>query len=123
MLYAGITGRSPSEVSLSGQATLAQLAADPHARSVGGRRVHALPGQPARRSDPSRTALASAGLGVVPGMAAASAATLRLVVLVVGNSETVPVTFVTTELLPQEPEIPAFSAGPGRAPRPASSRP
>jgi hypothetical protein len=56
-------------------------------------------------------------------MAAASAATLRLVVLVVGNSETVPVTFVTTESLPPEPEIPAFSAGPGRAPRPASSRP
>lgn len=54
-LYAGITGRSPSEVSLSGQATLAQLAADPHAWSVGGYRVHALPGQPARRSDLSRS--------------------------------------------------------------------
>ncbi|MEV7735489.1 hypothetical protein AB0O75_26010 [Streptomyces sp. NPDC088921] len=80
-------------------------------------------------------------LGVVPGMAAgmaaASAATLRLhvscvvpVVLIVGNSETVPVivlaavvSFVTTELPPQGPEIPAFSAAPGRAPRPASSRP
>lgn len=33
------------------------------------------------------------------------------------------VAFVTTELLPQGPGIPPFSAEPGRAPRPASSRP
>lgn len=34
-LYAGITGRSPSEVSLSGQAALTQLAESPHAWPVG----------------------------------------------------------------------------------------
>ncbi|MEG3629912.1 voltage-gated chloride channel family protein [Streptomyces poriticola] len=33
--YALITGRSPAEAALSGQATLAELAADPHAWSVG----------------------------------------------------------------------------------------
>ncbi|MET9749683.1 chloride channel protein [Streptomyces ardesiacus] len=33
--YALITGRNPAEAALSGQATLAQLAADPHAWSVG----------------------------------------------------------------------------------------
>ncbi|MET9192042.1 chloride channel protein [Streptomyces olivaceus] len=33
--YALITGRSPAEAALSGQATLARLAADPHAWSVG----------------------------------------------------------------------------------------
>lgn len=34
-LYALITGRSPAEVALSGQATLGQLATDPHAWGVG----------------------------------------------------------------------------------------
>ncbi|MEU1449892.1 hypothetical protein ABZ474_53925, partial [Streptomyces mirabilis] len=53
-----------------------------------------------------------------------------LVVLMVGNSGTVPVivlaavvSFVTTELLSQGPGIPVFSDGARRAPRPASSRP
>ncbi|WP_405523167.1 chloride channel protein [Streptomyces canus] len=158
-LYAGITGRSPSEVSLSGQATLSQLAADPHAWSVGslvavlvfkGVAYTLCLGSLRGGSTFPALFLGGAvgvllsplpGLGVVPGMAAgvaaASAATLRLpvscvvlVVLVVGNSETVPmivlaavVAFVTTELLPQGPGIPPFSAKPGRAPRPASSRP
>ncbi|WTX74266.1 hypothetical protein OG788_34970 [Streptomyces sp. NBC_00647] len=69
-------------------------------------------------------------------MAAVSAAALRLpvscvvpVVLLVGNSGTVPVvvlaavvSFVTVDL-PQGPDIPPFSDGARRAPRPASSRP
>nr|WP_323186328.1 chloride channel protein [Streptomyces canus] len=158
-LYAAITGRSPSEVSLSGQTTLSQLAADPHAWSVGSLvAVLVFKGIAytlclgSLRGGPTFPALFLGGavgvllsplpgLGVVPGMAAgmaaASTATLRLpvscvvlVVLIVGNSETVPVivlaavvAFVTTELLPQGPEIPPFSAEPGRAPRPASSRP
>lgn len=158
-LYAVVTGRSPSEVSLSGQATLAQLAAHPHAWPVGSlvavlmfKAVAYALCLGSLRGGPIFPSLFLGGavgvllaplpgLGVVPGMAAgmaaASAAALRLpvscvvmVVLIVGNSETVPVialatvvSFVTTELLPQGPGIPAFSGGSGRAPRPASSRP
>lgn len=155
-LYAVITGRSTSEVTLSGQATLSQLAADPHAWSVGAlvavllfKGVAYMLCLGSLRGGPTFPSLFLGGavgvllsplpgLGVVPGMAAgmaaASVATLRLpvscvvlVVLVVGNSETVPVivltavvAFVTTELLPQGPGIPPFSARTGRAPRPAS---
>ncbi|MDX6312449.1 MAG: hypothetical protein QOF44_1913 [Streptomyces sp.] len=161
-LYAVITGRSPSEVSLSGQATLTQLAAHPHAWSVGSlvavlafKTVAYALCLGSLRGGPTFPALFLGGavgvlvsplpgLGVVPGMAAgmaaASAAALRLpvscvvlVVLMVGHMGSVPViilaavvSFVTTELLPQGPEIPAFNAGgaaAGRGPRPASSRP
>ncbi|MGW0869307.1 chloride channel protein [Streptomyces sp. NPDC002740] len=158
-LYAVATGRSPAEVSLSGQATLAQLAADPHAWPIGSlvavlvfkALAYALclgslrggPVFPSLFLGGAMGVLLSPlpGLGVVPGMAAgmaaASAAALRLpvscvvlVVLVVGHSGSVPVivlaavvAFVTTELLPQGPGIPAFTAGSRRGPRPASSRP
>ncbi|WP_310434623.1 chloride channel protein [Streptomyces sp. 3330] len=158
-LYAVATGRSPSEVALSGQATLAQLAADPHAWPVGALvavlvfkgLAYALclgslrggPVFPSLFLGGAAGVLLSPlpGLGVVPGMAAgmaaASSAALRLpvscvvlVVLVVGHSGSVPVIvlaavvgFVTTELLPQGPGIPPFSAGSRRGPRPASSRP
>ncbi|MFG2309997.1 chloride channel protein [Streptomyces sp. NPDC048566] len=162
-LYAGITGRSPSEVALSGQSTLEQLAGDPHAWSVGSLVAVVLlkavayalclgslrggPVFPALFLGGATGALLAPlpGFGVVPamaaGMAAASAAALRLpvscvvlVVLMVGNSGTVPVivlaavvSFVTVELLPQGPDIPPFKPaaprkrGPGT--RPASSRP
>ncbi|MDH6627219.1 H+/Cl- antiporter ClcA [Streptomyces sp. LBL] len=158
-LYAVGTGRSPSEVSLSGQATLAQLARDPHAWSVGALvAVLAFKGVAyalclgSLRGGPTFPSLFLGGavgvllsplpgLGVVAGMAAGMAAacaaalrlpvsTVVLVVLMVGNSETVPVivlatvvSFVTTELLPQGPGIPEFRPRAGRARRPASSPP
>ncbi|MFD7482901.1 MULTISPECIES: chloride channel protein [unclassified Streptomyces] len=158
-LYAVLTGRSPSDVALSGQSMLGQLATDPHAWSVGSlvavlvfkSVAYALclgslrggPVFPALFLGGATGALLAPlpGLGVVPGvaagMAASSAAALRLpvscvvlVVLMVGNSGTVPVivlaavvSFVTTELLSQGPGIPVFSDGARRAPRPASSRP
>ncbi|MGW3812632.1 chloride channel protein [Streptomyces sp. NPDC005046] len=158
-LYAGITGRSPSEVALSGQTTLAQLAAHPHAWSVGSlvavvvlKSVAYALCLGSLRGGPVFPALFLGGamgvllaplpgFGVVPamaaGMAAASAAALRLpvscvvlVVLLVGNSGTVPVivvasvvSFVTVELLPQGPDIPPVRDGARRAPRPVSSRP
>lgn len=176
-LYALVTGRSPGEVALSGQATLGDLAAHPHSWPVGalvavlvfkavayGLCLGSLRGGPvfpALFLGGATGALLAPlpGFGVVPamaaGMAAASAAALRLpvscvvlVVLMVGNSETVPViaiaavvAFVVTELLPQGPGIPPFSEevrgwprclprprggpgrGPRRGPRPVSSRP
>ncbi|MET7732212.1 chloride channel protein [Streptomyces sp. NPDC005402] len=162
-LYAVITGRSPAEVSLSGQAALAQLAGHPHAWSVGSLLavlafkgvayalcLGSLRGGPTFPSLflggavgvllsplPGLGVVAAMAAGMAAGMAAACAAALRLpvstvvlVVLVVGNSETVPVivlaavvSFVTTELLPQGPGIPAFRPRVGRARRPASPRP
>ncbi|WP_406437402.1 hypothetical protein [Streptomyces sp. NBC_01613] len=95
-LYAGITGRSPSEVTLSGQATLSQLAAHPHAWSVGAlvavlvfKGVAYMLCLDSLRGGPTHPSLFLGGavgillsplpgLGVVPGMAAASVATLRL---------------------------------------------
>ncbi|MEU9918317.1 chloride channel protein [Streptomyces sp. NPDC051001] len=138
-LYAVITGRTPVEVASSGQATLAGLAADPHAWGVGAllavllfkSAAYALCLGSLRGGlvFPALFLGAAAGvllaplpgLGVIPGvavgMAAASAATLRLpvssvalVVLVLGNSETIPVvilasvtSFITAELLPKGP--------------------
>ncbi|MET8857607.1 chloride channel protein [Streptomyces sp. NPDC004579] len=158
-LYAALTGRSPAEVALSGQTTLSQLAAHPHAWSVGSLVAVVLlksvayalclgtlrggPVFPALFLGGATGALLAPlpGFGVAAamasGMAAASAAALRLpvscvvlVVLLVGNSGTVPVivlaavvSFVTVELLPQGPDIPPFRAAARRAPRPASSRP
>uniref|UniRef100_A0AAU3I4P6 Chloride channel protein n=1 Tax=Streptomyces sp. NBC_01393 TaxID=2903851 RepID=A0AAU3I4P6_9ACTN len=158
-LCAAVTGRSPAEVALSGQTTLAQLAAHPHAWSAGSLVTVVLlksiayalclgslrggPVFPSLFLGGATGALPAPlpGFGVVPtmaaGMAAASAAALRLpvssvvlVVLLVGNSGTVPVvvlaavvSFVTVELLPRGPDIPPFRAAAGRAPRPASSRP
>ncbi|MEU2287683.1 chloride channel protein [Streptomyces sp. NPDC013178] len=159
-LYTVATGRSPSEVALSGQATLGQLASDPHAWSVGALvavlvfkalaytlclgSLRGGPVFPALFLGGAVGALLAPlpGFGLVPamaaGMAASAAAALRLpvssvvlVVLVLGNVETVPVvvlaavvSFVLTELLPQGPRIPEFSERPtGRAPRRASSRP
>ncbi|GAA3387792.1 chloride channel protein [Streptomyces roseoviridis] len=138
-LYAVVTGRSPGEVALSGQAALAQLTADPQSWGVGAllavllfkATAYALCLGSLRGGlvFPALFLGAAAGvllaplpgLGVVPGaaagMAAACAASLRLpvssvalVVLVLGNFETVPVVilaavtaFVTAELLPQGP--------------------
>jgi H+/Cl- antiporter ClcA len=140
-LYAVATGRTPVEVASSGQATLADLAADPHAWSVGALlavllfkfAAYALCLGSLRGGLVFPVLFLGAtagvllaplpGLGVIPGvaagMAAASAAALRLpvssvalVVLVLGNSETIPVVilaavtaFVTTELLPQGPAL------------------
>ncbi|MEV4946946.1 chloride channel protein [Streptomyces sp. NPDC053755] len=144
-LYTVVTGRSPVEVASSGQAALTQLAADPHAWSVG-----ALLAVLLFKSVAYALCLGSLrgglvfpvlflgaavgvllaplpGLGVIPGasagMAAAATAALRLpvssvalVVLMLGNSETIPVVilaavtaFATSELLPR---------GPAAAPRP-----
>lgn len=136
-LYALITDRSPVEVASSGQATLSELAADPHAWGVGALlAVLAFKGVAyalclgSLRGGPVFPALFLGaatgvllaplpGLGVVPamaaGMAAATAATLRLpvssvvlVALLLGSADTVPlvilatvVAFVTTELLPE----------------------
>jgi H+/Cl- antiporter ClcA len=146
-LYTVVTGRTPADIASSGQATLAGLAADPHAWSVGALLavlvfkaaayalcLGSLRGGlvfPVLFLGAAAGVLLSPlpGLGVIPaaaaGMAAASAAALRLpvsavalVVLVLGNSETIPVvilaavtSFVTAELLPPGP-----SATPRRAP-------
>ncbi|MFC8294128.1 chloride channel protein [Streptomyces sp. NPDC057242] len=140
-LYAVVTGRTPVEVASSGQATLVALAADPHAWSVGvllalllfkGAAYALCLGSlrgglvfPVLFLGAAAGVLLAPlpGLGVIPGvaagMAAASAAALRLpvssvvlVVLVLGNSETIPVVilaavtaFVTAELLPPGPPL------------------
>ncbi|NKI43715.1 chloride channel protein [Streptomyces physcomitrii] len=119
-LYALLTDRSPEEVASSGQATLAALAADPHAWPIGAlvavlllkSAAYALclgslrggPVFPALFLGGAAGLLASPlpGLGVVPGLAAglaaAAAGILRLpvssvllVVLLLGGSETIPV--------------------------------
>ncbi|MFG2983050.1 chloride channel protein [Streptomyces sp. NPDC048258] len=119
-LYALITGRSPGEVASSGQATLAALAADPHAWGVGALLAVVLfkgaayalclgslrggPVFPALFIGAAVGVLLAPlpGLGVVPamavGMAAAAAATLRLpvssavlVILLLGSSAMMPV--------------------------------
>ncbi|MFG2891036.1 chloride channel protein [Streptomyces sp. NPDC048248] len=138
-LYAVISGRTPEDVASSGQGTLAELAAHPHAWSVGALLavllfkaaayalcLGSLRGGlvfPALFLGAAAGVLCSPlpGLGVVPaaatGMAAAAASALRLpvssvalVVLVLGNAETIPVVilaavaaFITTELLPTGP--------------------
>ncbi|MGA5496832.1 chloride channel protein [Streptomyces cinereoruber] len=140
-LYAVATGRTPADVASSGQATLAGLAADPHAWGVGalvavllfkGTAYALCLGSlrgglvfPALFLGAATGALLAPlpGLGVIPGvaagMAAASAAALRLpvssvalVVLLLGNSETIPVVilaavtaFATAELLPPGPPL------------------
>ncbi|MFB7028086.1 MULTISPECIES: chloride channel protein [unclassified Streptomyces] len=140
-LYAVVTGRTPVEVASSGQATLVELAADPHAWSVGvllalllfKSAAYALCLGSLRGGLVFPVLFLGAaagvllaplpGLGVIPGaaagMAAASAAALRLpvssvvlVVLVLGNSETIPVvilaavtSFVVAELLPPGPPL------------------
>lgn len=137
-LYALITDRSPADIASSGQATLSELAADPHTWSVGALlAVLAFKGTAytlclgSLRGGPVFPALFLGaatgvllaplpGLGVVPGMAAgmaaATAATLRLpvssvvlVALLLGSADTMPlvilaavVAFVTTELLPAD---------------------
>ncbi|WP_405806713.1 chloride channel protein [Streptomyces sp. NBC_00210] len=146
-LYALITDRSPVDVASSGQDTLTTMAADPQAWGVGAL-IAVLVFKAAAyslclgslRGGPIFPALFLGGaaglllaplpgLGVVPGvaagMAAAAASALRLpvssvvlVVLILGNSATIPVViiaavvaFVTAELLPPGPSIPP------RAPR------
>ncbi|MFJ8662109.1 chloride channel protein [Streptomyces sp. NPDC093795] len=147
-LYALLTGRTPFEVASSGQATLAGLTADPHSWSVGallavllfksGAYILCMGSLRGGLVFPVLFMGAAAGvllaplpgLGVIPavaaGMAAATAAALRLpvssvllVVLVLGNTEMIPVvilaavtSFVTAELLPPWPR-----------PRPASRLP
>ncbi|MFD8074643.1 chloride channel protein [Streptomyces sp. NPDC059718] len=165
-VYALATGRTPEEVASSGQAALAQMAADPHAWPAGALIavllckgvgyalcLGSLRGGPIFPSlflggAAGLLAAPLPGFGVVPamaaGMAAAGAAAMRLpvssvvlVVLLLGNTESVPVVvlavvvaFVAAELLPQGPDIPPLPPlGGGRppasgtAPRPASSRP
>ncbi|MFG2872918.1 chloride channel protein [Streptomyces sp. NPDC048338] len=153
-LYAVTTGRSPEEAALSGQAALGQLAADPHAWSVGALIavigfkslayllcLGSLRGGPVFPSlflgGAAGVLLAPLpGFGLVPamavGMAAAVTAGMRvpvcsvvLVVLLLGNVETVPVvvlaaviSFVVVELLPQGPEIPPYPARPAWTRRP-----
>ncbi|MGA5214644.1 chloride channel protein [Streptomyces cinereoruber] len=140
-LYAVATGRTPADVASSGQATLAGLAADPHAWGVGALvavllfkgaayalSLGSLRGGlvfPALFLGAATGVLLAPlpGLGVIPGvaagMAAASAAALRLpvssvalVVLLLGNSDTIPVVilaavtaFATAELLPPGPPL------------------
>ncbi|MFG2133723.1 chloride channel protein [Streptomyces sp. NPDC048751] len=152
-VYTAAVDRSPADVASSGQATLAQLAADPHAWSVGALvavlvckgAAYALclgslrggPTFPALFLGAAAGALLAPlpGLGVVPGMAAgmaaASAAALRLpvssvvlIVLVLGSSAMIPVViiaavaaFVTVELLPTGHPAPAPSPE-SRAPAP-----
>ncbi|MFI7413627.1 chloride channel protein [Streptomyces sp. NPDC049627] len=159
-LYTIATGRSPSEVALSGQATLGRLASDPHAWSVGALiavlvfkaiaytlclgSLRGGPVFPALFLGGATGALLAPlpGFGLVPAMAAGMAASVTaalrlpvssvvLVVLLLGNVDTVPVvvlaavvSFVLAELLPQGPRIPAFSESPaGRAPRRELSQP
>ncbi|MGW7191899.1 chloride channel protein, partial [Streptomyces sp. NPDC054838] len=122
-LYALITGRSSAEAALSGQSTLAQLAADPHAWGVGALvavllfkgAAYALclgslrggPIFPALFLGAAAGVLASPlpGLGVVPaiaaGMAATTVAVLRLpvssvvlVILLLGSSAVMPVAII-----------------------------
>ncbi|WP_405765926.1 chloride channel protein [Actinacidiphila glaucinigra] len=157
-VYALATGRTPEEVASSGQTALAQMAADPHLWPAGALVavllckgagyalcLGSLRGGPIFPSlflggAAGLLAAPLPGFGVVPamaaGMAAATAAAMRLpvssvvlVVLLLGNVESVPVVvlavvvaFVAAELLPQGPDIPPLPP-PGRAPRPASSRP
>lgn len=119
-LYALITGRSPAEVALSGQSTMTQLAADPHAWGIGALIAVLLfkavafslclgslrggPIFPTLFLGAAAGVLLSPlpGLGVVPamaaGMAATTVATLRLpvssvvlVVLLLGSSVMMPV--------------------------------
>ncbi len=140
-LYSVVTGRTPADVASSGQATLAGLASDPHAWGVGALvavllfkgAAYALCLGSLRGGLVFPVLFLGAaagvllaplpGLGVVPGaaagMAAASAAALRLpvssvalVVLLLGNSETIPVVilaavtaFATAELLPPGPPL------------------
>ncbi|MFJ9730455.1 chloride channel protein [Streptomyces sp. NPDC101171] len=157
-VYALTVHRSPADVASSGQAVLARLAADPYAWGVGALVavllckglayalcLGSLRGGPIF---PSLFLGAAAGvllaplpgLGVVPGMAAgmaaASAAALRLpvssvllVVLVLGSAAMIPVVilaavvaFVTVELLPPGRPVPPVGrpAGPPAA-RPAAT--
>lgn len=119
-LYALVTGRSPTDVASSGQATLADLAANPHSWAIGALVAVVLFKGAAYalclgslRGGPMFPGLflgAAAGvlfaplpgLGVVPamaaGMAAAAAALLRLplssvvlVVLLLGSSDMIPI--------------------------------
>ncbi|MGW2558715.1 chloride channel protein [Streptomyces sp. NPDC001514] len=153
-LYTAVTGRTPVDVASSGQSTLEQLAADPHAWSVGAliavlafkSAAYALclgslrggPIFPALFIGAATGVLLAPlpGLGVGPGlaggMAAAAAAALRLpvssvvlVVLLLGSSAMIPVviiaavvSFITTELLPPGPGIPAA----GEPDQPAAAR-
>ncbi|MFH8802063.1 chloride channel protein [Streptomyces sp. NPDC017936] len=151
-VYTLTVGRSPADVASSGQAVLARLAADPHAWGVGALVavlvckgaayalcLGSLRGGPIFPSLFLGAAVGVLlaplpGLGVVPGMAAgmaaASAAALRLpvssavlIVLVLGSAEMIPVVilaavvaFVTVEVLPPGPRSghgpPAAGHGP-----------
>ncbi len=123
-VYAAVTGRSPVDVASSGQATMTQLAADPHAWSVGALLAvlffkglgYALclgslrggPVFPALFLGAATGVLLAPlpGLGVVPGlaggMAAAATSALRLpvssivlVVLLLGSTATIPVVMLS----------------------------
>lgn len=156
-VYALTVDRSPADVASSGEATLARMAQDPHAWGVGALVAVLLCKAAAYalclgslRGGPVFPALflgAAAGvllaplpgLGIVPGMAAgmaaASAATLRLpvssvvlVVLLLGGAGMTPVVilaavtaFVTAQLLPAGHPVPALGEPAGPPGTPARS--
>ncbi|WP_261989338.1 chloride channel protein [Streptomyces sp. uw30] len=153
-VYTLVTDRSPADVASSGQATLGQLAQDPHSWGVGAliavllfkATAYALclgslrggPIFPALFLGAAAGVLVAPlpGLGVVPGlaagMAAASAAALRLpvssallVVLIMGSAAMTPVVilsavvaFVTVQLLPPGRAVPV----PGQPAQPPPDR-
>ncbi|MEE1752134.1 chloride channel protein [Streptomyces sp. SP18CS02] len=145
-LYAVVTGRSPAEVASSGQATLADLVADPHAWGTGALVAVLLfkavgyalclgslrggPVFPALFLGAAFGLLLSPlpGLGVVPGvaagMAAAVAGALRLpvssavlVVLLLRDAETIPVVVLSVVVAFVTGEL--VPAGPKVVPVPA----
>ncbi|MFE3656380.1 chloride channel protein [Streptomyces sp. NPDC059165] len=152
-LYTVITGRTPEDVASSGQATMVQLSETPHAFGVGAliavlvfkgaAFALCLAGLRGGPVFPTLFLGAAAGVlvaplpgfGIIPGMAAgmaaASAAALRLpvssvvlVVMLLGSISMVPVVilaavvaFITTELLPPGPCVPARE----RHPQPAAA--
>ncbi|MEV6689483.1 chloride channel protein, partial [Streptomyces sp. NPDC051130] len=152
-LYALITGRSPGEAALSGQATLAQLTADPHAWGIGALIAVLLFKGAAYalclgclRGGPIFPALflgAAAGvlmaplpgLGVVPAMAAGMAATavsvmrlpvssVVLVILLLGSSAMMPVAILAAVIAFVITELlPELPPLPPPAPRPGAAAP
>ncbi|OKK21888.1 chloride channel core [Streptomyces sp. CB00455] len=145
-LYALVTGRTPAEVALSGQAALGELAADPHAWGVGALIAVLLCKSAAYtlclgslRGGAIFPALflgAAAGvllaplpgLGVVPAMAAsmaaATAAVMRLpvgsvvlVVLLLGSSAMIPIVILAVVIAFVTTELLPAAAAPPTPPR------
>ncbi|MFB7177909.1 chloride channel protein [Streptomyces sp. NPDC056257] len=149
-LYALITGRSPADVALSGQAALGELAADPHAWAVGvliavllfktvayALCLGSLRGGaifPAVFLGAAAGVLVAPlpGLGAVPamaaGMAAATAAVMRLpvssvvlVVLLLGSSAMIPIAILAAVISFATTEL--LPAGTAHPPEPLAEQP